>query len=73
MYCAFSRELWLAIQTRYGRSNRPMVYQFQRDISAVSRNDLTLTAYLTKVTKLWNELAIWDLHLNALVAAAIAV
>ncbi|KAL0454736.1 UNVERIFIED_CONTAM: Retrovirus-related Pol polyprotein from transposon RE1 [Sesamum latifolium] len=57
MYCASSRELWLAIQTRYGRSNGPMVYQLQRDLSAVLQDDLTLTAYLTKVTKLWNELS----------------
>ncbi|KAL0415575.1 UNVERIFIED_CONTAM: putative mitochondrial protein [Sesamum latifolium] len=34
-----------------------MVYQLQREISAVSQEDLTLTAYLMKVTKLWNELS----------------
>ncbi|KAL0451427.1 UNVERIFIED_CONTAM: Retrovirus-related Pol polyprotein from transposon RE2 [Sesamum latifolium] len=28
MYCATSRELWLAIQARYGRRNGPMVMQF---------------------------------------------
>ncbi|KAL2228641.1 UNVERIFIED_CONTAM: Retrovirus-related Pol polyprotein from transposon RE2 [Sesamum indicum] len=56
MYCGNSRELWLAIQERYGRSNGPMVYQLQREIALVSQQELTLTAYLTKVTKLWNEL-----------------
>ncbi|KAL0444307.1 UNVERIFIED_CONTAM: hypothetical protein Slati_2153400 [Sesamum latifolium] len=29
----------------------------QREISAVSQDNLSLTAYLTKVTKLWNELS----------------
>ncbi|KAL0399945.1 UNVERIFIED_CONTAM: Retrovirus-related Pol polyprotein from transposon RE1 [Sesamum radiatum] len=57
MYCASSREPWLAIQTRYGRKNGPMVYQLQRAISAISQEDLSLTEYLTKVTKLWNELS----------------
>ncbi|KAL0397063.1 UNVERIFIED_CONTAM: Retrovirus-related Pol polyprotein from transposon TNT 1-94 [Sesamum calycinum] len=57
MFCATSRDLWLAIQARYGRSNGPMVYKLQREISSVSQNDLSLTAYLTKVTKLWNELS----------------
>ncbi|KAL2251562.1 UNVERIFIED_CONTAM: hypothetical protein Sindi_2278500 [Sesamum indicum] len=27
MYCNTSRELWLAIQARYGRSNGPLIYQ----------------------------------------------
>ncbi|KAL0406343.1 UNVERIFIED_CONTAM: hypothetical protein Slati_3948200 [Sesamum latifolium] len=57
MYCATSRELWIAIQVRYGRSNGPMIYQLQREISTVSQQDLDLTTYLTKATKLWNELS----------------
>ncbi|KAL0417211.1 UNVERIFIED_CONTAM: hypothetical protein Slati_3553000 [Sesamum latifolium] len=56
MFCASSRELWVAIQMRYGRSNGPKFYQLQREISTMSQQDLDLTAYLTKVTKLWNEL-----------------
>ncbi|KAL0443560.1 UNVERIFIED_CONTAM: Retrovirus-related Pol polyprotein from transposon RE1 [Sesamum latifolium] len=55
MYVASSRELWLEIQTRYGRSNGPMIYRIQREISLISQKDLSLTAYLTKVKKLWNE------------------
>ncbi|KAL2240118.1 UNVERIFIED_CONTAM: Retrovirus-related Pol polyprotein from transposon RE2 [Sesamum indicum] len=56
MYCSTSRELWLAVQARYGRSNGPLIYQLQRELSSVTQQDLSLTAYLTKVTKLWNEL-----------------
>ncbi|KAL0444679.1 UNVERIFIED_CONTAM: hypothetical protein Slati_2190600 [Sesamum latifolium] len=55
-YSASSRELWLALQRRYGRSNGPMIFQIERDITSVSQRDLSLTAYLTKLTKLWNEL-----------------
>ncbi|KAK4410278.1 hypothetical protein Sango_0100800 [Sesamum angolense] len=59
--CATSRQLWIAIQRRYGRSNGPMVYQLQCEISSVSQQDLSLIACLTKVTKLWNELSYLDL------------
>ncbi|KAL2235750.1 uncharacterized protein LOC110011319 [Sesamum indicum] len=56
MYVSSSRELWLEIQARYGRSSGPMIYQLQREISLISQGDMTLTSYLTKVKKLWNEL-----------------
>ncbi|KAL2237206.1 UNVERIFIED_CONTAM: hypothetical protein Sindi_0912300 [Sesamum indicum] len=44
------------IESRYDRSNGPMIYQIQREISSISHGDMTLTSYLTKVKKLWNEL-----------------
>ncbi|KAL0461275.1 UNVERIFIED_CONTAM: hypothetical protein Slati_0015100 [Sesamum latifolium] len=56
MYCGSSREVWLALQRRYSRSNGLMVFQIQRDISSVSQGVLSLTAY-PKLMKLWNELA----------------
>ncbi|KAL0435806.1 UNVERIFIED_CONTAM: Retrovirus-related Pol polyprotein from transposon RE1 [Sesamum radiatum] len=56
MYCATSHELWTAIQRRYGRSNGPMVYQLQREMSTVSQQDQSLTAYFTRIMKLWNEI-----------------
>ena len=49
MYVSSSRELWLEIQGRYGRSNGPKVYQIQRDLS--------LTAYVTRLNKIWNKLS----------------
>ncbi|KAL0406493.1 UNVERIFIED_CONTAM: hypothetical protein Slati_3963200 [Sesamum latifolium] len=56
MYASSSRELWLELQRRYGRSNGPMIYQIQREISTVSQGDLSVTAYFTKIKKLWNEI-----------------
>ncbi|KAL2228664.1 UNVERIFIED_CONTAM: hypothetical protein Sindi_1846100 [Sesamum indicum] len=41
---------------RYGWSNGPLIYQLQRELSSMVQEDLSLTAYLTNVTKLWNEL-----------------
>ncbi|KAL0320334.1 UNVERIFIED_CONTAM: hypothetical protein Sradi_5294900 [Sesamum radiatum] len=32
-----------------------MIYRIQREISSISQKDLSLTAYVTKVKKLWNE------------------
>ncbi|KAL0378847.1 UNVERIFIED_CONTAM: Retrovirus-related Pol polyprotein from transposon TNT 1-94 [Sesamum radiatum] len=56
MYASSSRELWLELQARYERSNGPMVYQIQWEISSISQGEMSLTAYLTKAKKLWNEL-----------------
>ncbi|KAL2241352.1 UNVERIFIED_CONTAM: Retrovirus-related Pol polyprotein from transposon RE1 [Sesamum indicum] len=58
MYVTSSRELWLELQGRYGRSNGPMIYQIQREISSISQLDLSLTAYITKLKKYWNELLV---------------
>ncbi|KAL0443869.1 UNVERIFIED_CONTAM: hypothetical protein Slati_2109600 [Sesamum latifolium] len=52
MYASSSRELWLEVQSRYGRSNGPMVYQIQREIASISQGEMSLTAYLTRVKKL---------------------
>ncbi|KAL2244201.1 UNVERIFIED_CONTAM: Retrovirus-related Pol polyprotein from transposon RE1 [Sesamum indicum] len=56
MYVSSSRELWLEIEARYGRSTGPTIYHLQREISSISQGDMTLTNYLTKLKKLWNEL-----------------
>ena len=57
MYVSSSCELWLEIQGRYGWSNGPMVYQIQREISSISQRDLSLTAYVTRLNKIWNKLS----------------
>ncbi|KAL0435054.1 UNVERIFIED_CONTAM: hypothetical protein Sradi_0213300 [Sesamum radiatum] len=44
MYASSSRELWLELQARYGRSNGRMVYQIQREISSIAQGASTLTA-----------------------------
>ncbi|XP_020547595.1 uncharacterized protein LOC105155865 [Sesamum indicum] len=55
-YVNSSRELWLEIEARYGRSTGPTIYHLQREISSISQGDMTLTNYMTKLKKLWNEL-----------------
>ncbi|XP_011091925.1 uncharacterized protein LOC105172250 [Sesamum indicum] len=58
LYVTSSRELWLEIQGRYGRSNGPMIYQIQCEISSIAQLDLSLIAYITKLKKYWNELLV---------------
>ncbi|KAK4408099.1 hypothetical protein Sango_0390900 [Sesamum angolense] len=48
MYVSSSRKLWLELQRRYGRSNGPMLYQMQQELSTVSQEDLSVIAYLKK-------------------------
>ncbi|KAL0390975.1 UNVERIFIED_CONTAM: hypothetical protein Scaly_0454600 [Sesamum calycinum] len=58
MYVSSSGKLWLELQRRYGRSNGPMLYQIQQELSMVSQEHLSVIAYLTKEKKLWNKISI---------------
>ncbi|XP_020552460.1 uncharacterized protein LOC110012589 [Sesamum indicum] len=59
--CAESaRDLWVELETRFGDSNGPLLYQIQREIASVSQKNMIVAAYFTKLKKLWDELAILD-------------
>ncbi|KAL0447877.1 UNVERIFIED_CONTAM: Retrovirus-related Pol polyprotein from transposon RE2 [Sesamum latifolium] len=60
MYVTSARVLWLELEGRYGRSNGPMIYNLEREISSISQGDLSITDYYTKLRKLWDELACLD-------------
>ncbi|KAL2247111.1 UNVERIFIED_CONTAM: hypothetical protein Sindi_2563400 [Sesamum indicum] len=55
-------DLWQQLETRFGESNGPMVYNIQKQISSLSQGDMQISTYFTKLKKLWDELA----HLNPL-------
>ncbi|KAL0349701.1 UNVERIFIED_CONTAM: hypothetical protein Sradi_4119300 [Sesamum radiatum] len=57
IYTTSARDLWLALESRYGESNGPLLYQIQREISFMSQRDQTVSTYFTKLKKLWDELA----------------
>ncbi|KAL2247952.1 UNVERIFIED_CONTAM: hypothetical protein Sindi_2647500 [Sesamum indicum] len=56
MYTNASRELWKQLENRYGQSNGPMEYQIKKELGATVQGTLSLSAYLAKLTKLWDEL-----------------
>ncbi|KAK4390138.1 hypothetical protein Sango_2077100 [Sesamum angolense] len=60
MYKTYARDLWLDLQAKFGNSNGPMIYQIRRDISSVYQGTLSVTAYFTKVQKLWDEITVLE-------------
>ncbi|KAL0429278.1 UNVERIFIED_CONTAM: hypothetical protein Sradi_0553800 [Sesamum radiatum] len=55
-YSASSRALWIELEAGYGYSNGLMIYHIQREIALSSQGNMSVTAYYTKLKKLWYEL-----------------
>ncbi|KAL0358032.1 UNVERIFIED_CONTAM: hypothetical protein Scaly_1488900 [Sesamum calycinum] len=56
MYTKSSRTLWLDLEERYGNCNGPLLYQLQCEITTLSRGNMSVVDYYTKLRKLWDEL-----------------
>ncbi|MDV3143347.1 MAG: hypothetical protein Q8761_02860, partial [Sweet potato little leaf phytoplasma] len=52
-----ARDMWLDLQQRYQRKNRPRIFQLRRELSNLTQDQLTVTAYFSRLKTLWNELA----------------
>ncbi|KAL0320493.1 UNVERIFIED_CONTAM: Retrovirus-related Pol polyprotein from transposon RE2 [Sesamum radiatum] len=59
-YAKLARRLWLDLESRFGQSNGPMIYNLQREIASVSQGNLDVVAYYTKLKMLWDELECID-------------
>ncbi|XP_047265098.1 uncharacterized protein LOC124897019 [Capsicum annuum] len=55
-YVSSSFELWKELDNRYDQTNGAKLYQVQRELSELSQGTLDITAYYTKMKKLWEEL-----------------
>ncbi|KAH0738712.1 hypothetical protein KY290_037417 [Solanum tuberosum] len=56
-YVQNSAELWKELEDRYEQTNGAKLYQIQREINDLSQGSLDITAYYTKLKKLWEELS----------------
>ncbi|KAL0303006.1 UNVERIFIED_CONTAM: hypothetical protein Sradi_6168700 [Sesamum radiatum] len=56
LYTTTARELWVELETRFGQGNGPMVYQLKREISSIAQGTLSVSAYFSRLKKLWDEL-----------------
>ncbi|KAJ8764832.1 hypothetical protein K2173_010297 [Erythroxylum novogranatense] len=52
-----AKELWEELRERFGEANGPLLYQIEREISSFKQGNLTISAYYTKLKKLWDDLA----------------
>ncbi|KAL2246173.1 UNVERIFIED_CONTAM: Retrovirus-related Pol polyprotein from transposon RE2 [Sesamum indicum] len=60
LYAKSARELWLELESRFGESNDPLLYQIQRDIASSSQGNTSIAVYFTKLKRLWDELQSLD-------------
>ncbi|KAL0285523.1 UNVERIFIED_CONTAM: hypothetical protein Sangu_2774900 [Sesamum angustifolium] len=56
-YATSTQDLWQELESRFRDSNGPMLYEIQREIAPLSQGDMSISAYYTKLKKLWDELA----------------
>lgn len=52
-----AREIWLDLQQRYQRKNRPRIFQLRKEISNLVQDKNSVTTYFAKLKSLWNELS----------------
>ncbi|KAL2246003.1 UNVERIFIED_CONTAM: Retrovirus-related Pol polyprotein from transposon TNT 1-94 [Sesamum indicum] len=57
LYTNTSRELWLELESRFGQTNGPMIYQLKRDLSSTLQGSMSVSTYFSKLKRLWDELA----------------
>ena len=56
MYCQIAKETWLELQKLFSQGSGPKIYNLQKEISNISQNQMTVTEYLTRFKKLWDQL-----------------
>ncbi|KAL0426173.1 UNVERIFIED_CONTAM: hypothetical protein Sradi_1152100 [Sesamum radiatum] len=59
-YAKSARRLWLDLESRFGQSNGPMIYNLQRQIASISQGNMDVVSYYTKLRLLWDELECID-------------
>ncbi|KAL2225516.1 UNVERIFIED_CONTAM: hypothetical protein Sindi_2928600 [Sesamum indicum] len=55
LYTSSARNLWLDLESRFGQSNGPLLFQVQREICSTSQGNKRIAAYDIKLKKLWDE------------------
>ncbi|KAF7131949.1 hypothetical protein RHSIM_Rhsim09G0112600 [Rhododendron simsii] len=56
LYAHTARAIWIDLSDRFLQSNAPQIYQLKQSISALKQEELSVSAYFTKLKSLWDEL-----------------
>ncbi|GAA0162802.1 hypothetical protein LIER_18819 [Lithospermum erythrorhizon] len=56
MFSSNVKFLWEEIRDRFGRYNRPMLYELRRNIYSAKLNGDTVASYFIKIKRYWDEL-----------------
>eukprot|EP00258_Populus_trichocarpa_P023045 XP_024439064.1 uncharacterized protein LOC112323807 [Populus trichocarpa] len=57
IYYSTTQEVWEDLHYRFSQSNVPRIFEIQRDIACLRQDQLSISAYYTKLKGLWDELA----------------
>lgn len=60
IYYPTAHEVWEDLRERFSQSNAPRIFEIQRDIASLRQEQLSISAYYTKLKSLWDELATYS-------------
>ncbi|KAI9186226.1 hypothetical protein LWI28_015065 [Acer negundo] len=60
IYYSSAHEVWEDLRERFSQSNAPRIFEIQRDIAYFRQEQLSVSAYYTKLKGLWDELASYN-------------
>ncbi|XP_071695884.1 uncharacterized protein [Rutidosis leptorrhynchoides] len=55
-YVATARDIWVDLKERFDKENAPRAYELQRTITSVHQENMTVSAYYTKLRGIWDEI-----------------
>ncbi|XP_061957900.1 uncharacterized protein LOC133679348 [Populus nigra] len=60
IYYSTAQEVWEDLHDRFSQSNAPRIFEIQRDIACLRQDQLSISAYYTKLKGMWDELASYN-------------
>ncbi|XP_039145721.1 uncharacterized protein LOC120282957 [Dioscorea cayenensis subsp. rotundata] len=60
IYYPTAHEVWEDLRERFSQRNAPRIFEIQRDIASLRQEQLSISAYYTKLKSLWDELATYS-------------
>jgi len=60
IYYSTAQEVWEDLHDRFSQSNAPRIFKIQRDIACLRQDQLSISAYYTKLKGLWDEVASYN-------------
>ena len=60
IYYSTAHEVWEDLREPLSQSNAPCIFEIQRDIVCLRQEQLSVSAYYTKLKGLWDELASYN-------------
>lgn len=55
-YCKTARDIWRDLEERFGKESAPRAYELRRSLTLLRQENMTVSAYYTKLKSLWDEI-----------------